>query len=453
MTGITDIEQVRDLFRTRGVELVYVKKLSPKQDNDKNQIYFGRGIDAVSALIPATYALRGKSKSKAKKHSDQKKAVMEGRFPYFWMDRDGATYLAPETKLIEYFQYPEVRLSGFIKGGKWAPRAVRRASQKEFGRRIFLFGITPDDEVVGMLLTALEDPLVGAWPELPDFSGSSLLQTIVTSRAVDPKASAVDLLVAELRSIASLGWMRGRQLRKDGSVVDFFANQTGGYTLEALLGVPSNSDKLPDKHGHEIKAYNGGRVSLMTPSPDGGIQQTIGFQAFIRSYGWPAKSKAAVVFNGQHKVGKLCRSTNAELAVIGYDPAAKEISDPVAFRVALVNPAGDVLATWSLSHLASSWSQKHAAAAYVLYTSRKSDQGGIAIRELQYGPFAWVTAGTNVMRLIDGIAQGVVYFDPAHEITSVQTKNRPQWRISASNRSMEKTLSILYAKVEKISLE
>ena len=43
MTGIFTIEQLRTLLGGQGVRTAYVKFLSAKQDNDKNQIYLGGG--------------------------------------------------------------------------------------------------------------------------------------------------------------------------------------------------------------------------------------------------------------------------------------------------------------------------------------------------------------------------------------------------------------------------
>ena len=39
--GISEFREVEDLFAKNGVNQLYVKELSEKQDNDKNQIYLG----------------------------------------------------------------------------------------------------------------------------------------------------------------------------------------------------------------------------------------------------------------------------------------------------------------------------------------------------------------------------------------------------------------------------
>ena len=56
----------------------------------------------------------------------------------------------------------------------------------------------------------------------------------------------------------------------------------GGYTLEALLGIPRNPGSSPDKHGFEIKSYKkSGKISLMTPPPDRGIEALVSFREFM----------------------------------------------------------------------------------------------------------------------------------------------------------------------------
>lgn len=45
MNGVATVEKLQSLLRAEGVRTAYVKHLSPKQDNDKNQIYLGGGLD------------------------------------------------------------------------------------------------------------------------------------------------------------------------------------------------------------------------------------------------------------------------------------------------------------------------------------------------------------------------------------------------------------------------
>lgn len=443
------IQELRDAFSRHGVSIIYVKELAPNQDNDKNQIYLGKGHNAVTNVLPAEYSVRAKSASRRKRYSDPTKAIIEGRLQFSWLDRAGNLHRAPQAKLIEYFQYPEVRLSGFLQGCSWAPLALRREKQDAFGKRILLFGVSPDVGVVGLVVTEAEDPIVLNWPILPVFPAAPLLASISIS-AKPIIRSAVDLLCDELRTIFSAGWHEGRRLRPDGTIVPFKANQVGGYTLEALLGVPSNSDKKPDKHGHEVKAFSRSTISIMTPAPDGGEQGRLPFVRFMDQFGWPSKTKSdgTIVFNGKHIVGRTNPSTNATLVIDGYDPKTHTVTDAINCRIALRRGTVD-LATWSLAHLASSWSKKHAAAVYVPFVIEKAAEGS-TLKRMKYGPYFWLTSGTDVMMLIKAVSLGLVFYDPGDEITgSGKPWNRPQWRIYRSQ--LEKTMPVLYRTSQRVT--
>ena len=51
--------------------MAYVKLLSSKLDNEKNQIYLGGGLDGVTNLFPARIEVRSASESTAKRNVDQ----------------------------------------------------------------------------------------------------------------------------------------------------------------------------------------------------------------------------------------------------------------------------------------------------------------------------------------------------------------------------------------------
>lgn len=42
MAGIASLEQLQAMLRGQGVRTAYIKHLSPRQDNQKNQIYLAR---------------------------------------------------------------------------------------------------------------------------------------------------------------------------------------------------------------------------------------------------------------------------------------------------------------------------------------------------------------------------------------------------------------------------
>ena len=45
---IKNLKELRDRFRLFGVDTIYIKRLSAKQDSDKNQIDLGSGLDGIT---------------------------------------------------------------------------------------------------------------------------------------------------------------------------------------------------------------------------------------------------------------------------------------------------------------------------------------------------------------------------------------------------------------------
>jgi len=165
---ITTVDQLRTRFRSFGIDTVYIKHLSAKQDNEKNQIYLGGGLDGVTNLFPATIDVRSPSESTLKRQSKSGKPKLEAKIDFAWMGSGGELFPAPNTRIIDYFQYPEVRMSGFLSDCKDAPDALRRRLQAQFGKRILALGVAPSGQVLGCVLTERDDPIVTDFPELPE---------------------------------------------------------------------------------------------------------------------------------------------------------------------------------------------------------------------------------------------------------------------------------------------
>ncbi|MDP3460022.1 MAG: hypothetical protein Q8S09_12190, partial [Hyphomonas sp.] len=232
--GIESLPQLKDLFHAAGVRTLYVKKLAPVQDNEKNQIVLGQEVAELAALFPAKLSLRAPSQSELKCKSDVGRPITEATLSFFWMNANGARFHAPGARLIDYFQYPEARLSGFLQGCKWAPRAIRRDEQAAYGQRILVMGSNAAGEVTALLLTQKDDPVVTGFPELEPSGVSNVLS--VLSVASDSIETPGEMLAARLRRIIADGWHPSTR-NKGGTLVPFTGNQGGGYTLEALLGV------------------------------------------------------------------------------------------------------------------------------------------------------------------------------------------------------------------------
>src|SRR5437879_3964161 len=92
-----DIQRLRGVLREFGVVRLYVKELA-SNDNSKNQIYLAGDLAALHE-IP-----HGRLEPTRTKHGTNLKAPVR----LFWVDEDGKSWVAPNTQLILYPQYPEV---------------------------------------------------------------------------------------------------------------------------------------------------------------------------------------------------------------------------------------------------------------------------------------------------------------------------------------------------------
>lgn len=425
----------------------YIKHLSPSQDNEKNQIYLGGGLDGVTNLFPAQISIRSQSESTAKRRSAAGQPKIEALLDFAWLDSSGSRHDAPTTRIIDYFQYPEVRMSGFLKGCPEAPDALRRDRVRRFGKRVLIMGTASDGKVIGLVLTERDDPVVSDFPDLPSANARSVFRVLL----VDGKSSdsPAALLRDELRKIIHGDWHDSR-INRGGRILPFSGAQGGGYTLEALLGVAANGKKAPDKHGFEIKSYSGERISLMTPTPDLGFQGSAPFRDFMERYGHPAqKGDGSRRFTGMHRSGLVNPRTGLELAVLGYDRQRDAFGEASAVTVALRHPESEeIAAAWSIEKLANCWNAKHANALYISFRSRQGQNGATQYR---YDPVWLQGRGTDVWRLLRAIDRGIVFYDPADTIyADGRAKVRPQWRISA--RRLGEAMGALYAETSTVTV-
>lgn len=443
--GIATIRELQGLLRAQGVTTAYVKKLAAKQDNDKNQIYLGSGLDSVTNLFPARMSVRAASASTAKRGSRAGQPKMEAALRFAWLDADGNRHTAPGARIIDYFQYPEIRFSGFLAGCEGAPDALRRRHQALYGQRWLVLAAAPDGTVLGIVLTERDDPLARDFPALPALAGSGVLQVL----AVDAEAGADprELLDGEIGRIVAGGWHASVIMRATG-VEPFRGAQGAGYTLEALLGVRANADKAPDRHGFEIKSYSGSRISLMTPTPDRGYQGERTFREFMERFGQPAANgDGSRRFVGLFRAGEHNAKHGLSMRVAGYDEATDRFTGPAdGIAVEIFDPVtGEVAAGWSLERLANSWNRKHASALYV--RSQKNPAPACDDQDEYRYLAPWLIGeGTDVWRLLRAIAGGYVFYDPADTIyADGKAKVRSQWRINAA--ALPATMERLYARV------
>lgn len=433
------LETLQSLMLANDVTQLLVKELAPN-DNSKNQPYVSKGnLDALNILPAGEF------------ETDSKHNTLKAALDFRWLQSNGSISLAPQAKLIFYPQYPEVRLSGFLKGAKNAPNYLMNTRAE--GRLLFL-GVTTDRRIIGWA-AGPDSSLAHAYVSLktPEKLGVFTLVPLVGGRV---GLSTRSLLIQELRRIHLLDWIDSKALARDGSVVSCVSAHCVGYTLEAELGVARNGISEPDFKGWEVKATTVKKldgkpsakpVTLMTPEPTGGLYRTLGVADFVRRFGYPDKKGRPdrKNFGGNFFAGIRHTNTKLTLALNGYDADKREIID-TSGSLALLTDNDDVAAEWSFASLMSLWNRKHAQAVYVPAEMRKAPS-----LQYRYGGAVRIAEGTDFVRLLQAISARTVYYDPGIKLEnestkSARTKRRSQFRI----RSRE--LASLYSKVEQITL-
>jgi hypothetical protein len=113
----------------------------------------------------------------------------------------------------------------------------------------------------------------------------------------------------------------------------------------------------------------------------------------------------------------------------GFDAARARITN-VGGAIELVNPAGEVAASWSFGKMLEHWSHKHMRAAYIPSMCRK-----IPLRQYRYGGNVRLAQQTDSLRLLGAFANGAVYYDPGIKMENASTrpkiKRRSQFRIAS----------------------
>lgn len=421
----SSLDSLMKRFAALGATSVFCKPLA-ENDNSKQQIYLGSSLEVVQM-----FPFREVEAEKRGKDSTYK-----AKLDFYWIGEDFSEH-AKGAQLILYPQYPEVRLSGFLRGCSHAPNEHLRPIPKEsrlFNNgpdgRILFFGTTNNGETFAYLACAgstlakefLRNNVQGVYRQDSVFFVLPILGQ--DSRTI---------LLGKLSEIREGGWQPSIRLNKAGVVVPYKARNGGGYTLEALLGIKPNGRSEPDFMGWEIKAYSGNRVTLMTPEPDGGMYGNHGVKAFIRKYGSPSGNDT-LYFTGTHRVNNRNPKTGLTLAVRGFNPSRKVIED-VGGAVELLTDTGHCAAAWSFSNLMVSWNKKHAQAAYVPYESEK-----VAAPAYRYLSPALLGEGTDFNRYLSAMHTGLVIFDPGSKVMNASTakssvKARSQFRMSVQHLS------------------
>ncbi len=278
---IRTLEALFDAFRDLGATHTFCKRLA-ENDNSKQQIYLGGSLDALNMLPFGEVA----------SDASAKRPNMKAPLKLLWLDEAGRTAPAPGAQLILYPDYPEVRLSGFLRGCARAPAAFlqpvprerRKFDNAPDGRILFLAN-HPDRHLIAFLAPAgsaiAEEFENQAMRWRPRQRGVFL---DIPLQGNDARSA----LLARLREIHAAGWHASRRLNAQRVAQPYIARNGAGYTLEALFGIVPNSKAQPDFLGWELKACGSDRITLMTPEPDSGFYGKHGAEEFVRKFGHQA---------------------------------------------------------------------------------------------------------------------------------------------------------------------
>jgi len=419
-------EEFGKYLQTFGVTRAFFKPLS-ENDNSKNQIYFG-GSFQVLQQIPF---------GKITEFPENKDPNYKASVNFWWINNSGQISSAPNTQLILYTRYPEVRLSGFLSNCPAAPREHlqpllrdERTNNNSKDGRVLILGICPDNKVLGFL--AIKD--------------SSLAKSIMANLYSDEHGKVIQEfplkgllgtekidLINKLHDIVKTGWHESVKLYPNGEIKPYYNKaNSGGYTLEALFGIIPNGDSKPDYKGWELKTFSRTRITLMTPEPDQGFYHERGAKEFVLKYGHDTPN-AVKYFTGTHKVDVRNTASQMTLTIKGFDFNRGTISDMTG-GLYLLDRNNDPAAIWTFNKLLSLWCKKHSHACYINYKSaEKNGKPGY----VYYTP-VHMGENTDLSMFLKTMQSGMAVYDPALKVTvntkgNMTVKPRNQFRINFKN--------------------
>ena len=446
--AFNSIAGIIDRFRQLNATRILFKILAPN-DNTKQQIYFGGSFEVIR-LIPY---------QNLQPCAGVKRPNFKADINFSWIDEEGHAERAEETKLILYPDYPEVRLSGFLRGCKLAPRHLLQPLSKQEREeradtpRVLFLGIAEDSHVYGFL-SDWGDHLAKEAIALRDSEEAHLVASVFyehplgSSREPDNRS----LLLQHLHDVYQQGWIEAFKLAKTGEHIPYPSSappQAGGYTLEGALGITPNGTPGPDLLGWEIKAHthSNNRITLMTPEPKLGIYAD-DFQRFMFDYGRLSAKGNRYDFTGTHKADLPCKTSSLTMMLDGFDSETGKIFDPEG-GLHVYDTLGELVAGWSFTDLMGLWRKKHNRTVFVPYEKRIE-----ASTCFSYGPIVTTAEGADFNQFLDAISNQLVYYDPGVKMVLEQQVAGDKWKPKKRNqiRINMKHLGSIFNRVEEVDL-
>jgi hypothetical protein len=443
------VESLAARLRELGAVEVLVKRLAPN-DNSKNQIYLAGDISSLG-LLP-TGEVEFTQGTSVKRRADKRGPIFRSSIDIWWMRPDGGLSRAPNSKLILYPQYSEVRLSGFLSGCEAPPSELFDIHKR--GReqgRVLVFAPLPDRRVIAIAFSADSDEARAIYASKGEPYG--VMRRFDLGLGAD--IASEERLLTELRRIHLLGWLDPVYLEKDGSFRPCRGTNCGGVTLESHLGVMANGYSEPDFHGWEVKQHNvgswahpkAGRITLMTPEPSGGAYVEEGPKYFVRTWGYEDQRGRLdrLNFGGIYRVGGIAHNrTGLRMILSGFDEPTGRFEGDGA--VMLVDHQDRVAASWSFAKLLDHWKRKHAKAVFVPSIVRADPS-----IQYEYGAHIALAERGRFNLLLRAFAYGSVHYDPGIKLEGVEAgenklKRRSQFRIDS------RYLASLYESYRQVDL-
>ena len=419
-----NLQKLKNLFIENGCERIYVKNLSPN-DNSKNQVYLAGSFEILN-ILPI-------SNIETCDAGDWKKERFKASLDFSWISDEGKIFPAPNSQLILYPKYPEVRFSGFLNRCENAPSQLMT---QRLANRILFLSVTKNRKVLGFV-GAPDSKIANEFLQNKEFGEFGVFKVIELPLVENNRGK----LIHELKRIHDLDWIASKKLNNEGKILPCASPHCGGYTLEAELGIKPNSKAEPDFLGWEIKQFgvkkfeniNNQVITLMTPEPTDGYYVEYGSEAFIRKYGYGdlAGRPDRLNFGGIFKVGFRHQRTGLRMELKGFDYDSGKIRSTNGM-IALFDDNENIAASWSFSSMLLHWNRKHNQACYVPSLMLK-----VPNQQYKFGDKIILGIGTDFQFFLKAMAAGDLYYDPGikleNESSKPKVKTRSQFRVKAKN--------------------
>lgn len=427
MTGsyMATIRQISQTMQGLGATRILLKPLS-NNDNSKQQIYFGGNFEVIQDFPLGEIRADGES---------SKGPIFKAPLSLFWITPEGESEEAKGSQIILYPKYPEIRLSGFVRGCSLAPGRLMQPPTAE-ERELYA------SRKRGMILGLAEEKVfvyVGSWDEeisgeIQEYAEQNQDRQVLSVfyEYYSSLADSQDLLIGKLKEIYIKGPIRSRRLDKDGTVVFYEAPNGAGFTLECEFGIIPNGSASPDFLDWELKTRSKSNTTLMTPEPDIGFYRD-SYANFMHTHA-NRRQPQKLYFTAKHQPEIRNPETQLTLFIEGYDLEKKKITHSEGGYF-LKNDSGEIAAGWTFSKLLNHWKNKHTKTCYVSYTNLQLE----GHTHYRFGPKVSLAKGASIEKFLNALATGLVIHDPGCKYAldtntgNWKQKKRNQFRVSGAN--------------------